>query len=256
VIVHVPLFSAFAPILPALVLVPFLVLKANRRVQAWAVLIPFLLVFAAAIAVRAVPSRGLDRLAAPLAQASPFVVGLACSLSVLLLMAHAIPAWSRRVRRFAVPAFAVLPATLALGIDQAPGGLQNLPGTLLFGAALLLLLGVITISGKRTRRKWEFGRFCLWFLLGSIIVALLATWIVIGYMMISQPSSRPPLYALLLVSTLFPLLIAVVLFVPVLPFMLLAFTNPLHRERVMAVFRAAPEASAPPPATAALPSSS
>jgi hypothetical protein len=234
-VVRISPVKAVAPFLPIFVLAPFLFLRPNRRAQAWAVLIPFALIAAIAIAVRAVPGQAFTRIALPFIYASPFAGALALALAVLCLTGHMAPSRASAARRLAIPALLVLPATLVLWIDQSAGSAGGWVAAAGFAAGLLLLLAVVAVAGKRSRKGWGLGRFSAWFLLASLALSFLAIWITLGVLLATQPGA-PPLVSLILVAVLFPPAVAAILFLLVFPFILTAFLAPLYRERMAAAF--------------------
>ena len=106
-----PLTRALSPILPIAILLPFLLLKLNRRAKAWMVLIPFAVVVALMAGGQFLPVRGI---ADAFAYMYPFIVSLAGSLCILILMAGVFPSTSSIARFLVLPALFILPGLAVL----------------------------------------------------------------------------------------------------------------------------------------------
>lgn len=228
------------PFLPALVLVPFVLLKPNRQPRAWVVLVPFCLIAAIMLAGQQLP---VTTAATVFAYAYPYIVMLASSLCLLCLLSFAFPGWSAARKSLAIAALYLLPGMLILFFLYAGSGLQFRIQAALYGIAPLLLLVSFILSGRRCKKHWHLGRFTLWFLLWNFILVLVVALLVFGILVIIQPPPSP-WWSFMLPFVVLVLLLKLILFLIAFPFVLTAFLSPLYRERLIAIFRVEPT---PPP---------
>jgi hypothetical protein len=234
VIYHRPFVNALSPLLPALILLPFLLLKPNRRAAAWLVVAPFGLVVAIAVAADVMV---LGRSASAPPEVYPYLATLAGSLGMLCLMTYAMPRWSPVTKSLAIPALFVLPGALVLFFGNGGGKIQNWDMPLIYGVAALVLLAGVTLAGRHCRKHWNLRRFSVlflaWnflFLFGFLLLLLLA------FLVSMQPVPSGQWRQILMVFVVVLLLAEIVSSVLVFPFIVTAFLSPFYRDRLMAAF--------------------
>jgi len=227
------------PFLPAFILVPFVLLKPNRRPKAWIVLVPFCLIAAVMLAGQQLP---VNAIATVFAEAYPFVVMLASSLCLLCLISYAFPGWSAARKFLAITGLYLLPGMLILFFLYAGSELQSRILASLYGLAPLFLLVSFILSGRRCRNHWHLGRFTLWFLPWNFILLFVGMLLLFGILVIMQPMPSP-WWSIVLPLLAITLLFEFILFLIAFPFVLTVFLSPLYRERLMAIFKVEP----PPP---------
>ncbi len=247
-IYHWPIVKVLFHFLPALVLLPFLLVKPNRQFRAWIILVPFALI--TVIALLGQSSSLLQRLA-PLAQAFaeayPYVVVLASSLCILCLILYALPGWPLVRKILLIPALYLLPGMLILFFTQADGKIQEWMYPAAYGLAPLILLVSGLLAGRHSRKRWKLWRFSLLFVAWNVfslaIIIGLGLWVAYSSVTMAEPG-----FLVLLVPAVTALPMAtVILFIITFPFVLTAFLSPLYRERLMAAFEVTPvQAPAPP----------
>jgi hypothetical protein len=259
--------KGLALFLPALILVPFLLLKPNRRVGAWLMLIPFVLVAAAAwvgllmrlnwllryfsmansyfsYAGLIIPSLRAGSIGEPFLN----VMMLASGLCVLFLMTHALPARSRIKRFVAALVLFVLPGALALFFFQRgdEGRLWGAP--LAYAFVPLALLVSLMVAGRLSRKHWNPVLFTVLVFILNIVMLYALRILYFGSLMIRQPTVRPQWWSFLMprMSSVWPG--PTVLFIVTFLFILAAFMIPLFRERLKAAFKVMPAPQAEQPA--------
>ncbi len=224
------------PFLPALILLPFLMLNSNRQPRAWLVLIPFGLIAGILLVGQVAPSKNLS---SALDTGYPFVLMLAGGLCILCLMTYAMPSWSLSRKLLIIPALSVLPGGLSLLLTQGAREPQTLALTVTYALSLFVLLLSFALAGRGCRKGWSLRRFVLstllWsfvFVVATVMIALSIT-IAIGQGPPSMVEVIPPLLIV-------PATLTAVLFGVAFPFILTVFLSPFYRERLMAVFGITP----------------
>jgi hypothetical protein len=240
-----------------LILLPFLLLKPNRRAGAWIMLAPFGLIAGLALAtqlwrpvylraglmgVQACVSRIAQILPAPLRTPLPLepylaVIAIASGLCALALTVHAAGRW---------PAKRLIPVSLAAGALPfaatvflfTTGDDDRRWGALLSGAVLCMILtaGVI-LTGRLCRKHWQWLRFMVALACWNFVLLFGLNLLYAGSLMIREPSVRSRWWEILFPS--FPPFWVgpLALFLVVLTFVLTAFLSPLYRERLRSAFR-------------------
>jgi hypothetical protein len=241
VIYHRSIVRIFFPFLPALVLLPFLLMKPNRQFRAFIILAP-----SALITVIALIGKSLSqvRLLAPLAlafsEAYPYIAVLASSLCILCLILHWLPGWPLRRKISLIPALYLLPGMLILFITQADAKIQGWIYPAAYGLVSLILLTSGLLAGRYCRKRWKLWRFSLnffaWNVLFLAILVALAIWVEIR----SLEFAELRFLQLLIPAIVVPMMAAGILSIIAFPFILTAFLSPLYRARLMAVFKVTP----------------
>ncbi|MBZ5497446.1 MAG: hypothetical protein LAP85_13680 [Acidobacteriia bacterium] len=227
-----------------LILLPFLLLKPNRQARAWSVLVPFGVIVAIMIAGQWLPSTGL---ADGFAYMYPYIVMLASSLGILVLLTYAIPSGSSIARYLVVPALAVLPGVLILLFVQGVG--QTESAILLTGYSLVSVVLPLTLflAGRHCRKRWNLGRFTGSFLRWDfILVSVLSVLLVAGAILMAPPAGHQ-WWRVVLAFVVLEVFATSLLFALVFPFILTVFLSPLYRERLTAAFKVEPVPRPEPP---------
>ncbi len=229
--------------MPWLVLILLLQRKPNRTRQAWMVLVPLVLVYALSLLV----DRALSAMAMDAALASSVPLGLAA----LWLLSYKLEPL-RGARTF----FAAAAILAAMGFLSAVCYSGLSPDTLTVGSALIYAVGAcaivlaMTVARLFCRKDYSPIIFMLWLLLCfgliSACVSVPAAIASIVFMSTLMDS-----YALFMAI---PVIVAgvvgaVIGYIVLLPFMILAFRNSLYRARFNAIFRIEQIGSKPPPVT-------
>ncbi len=233
--VHWPFFKVVYYFLPALILLPFLLLKPNRRLGAWLMLIPFGLIVALAAAGQQITLPGFGN---ALAYAFPYIAMLGSSLCILCLILHAVPAWSFTAKLIAVPALAILPGALILFFSQGDARIEYWFIPAAYAVIPLILLVSFYLAGRLCRKHWGGVRFSLLVFLWNLLFLSGLMLLFAGYQFV-RVRELPVDAGWLMI--LLPLIIrlgtaAIILFIIAFPFILVAFLSPLYRARLKAVF--------------------
>ncbi len=248
-----PVFYYWSPakavyrLLPALLLLPFLLLKPNRQPKAWVALIPFFAIIALASAGRQIPQVSL---ANAFSYGFPYIAMLASSLCMLCMIIHALPALSRRGKLLMLLSVFILPGMILLFFSQAEGKLENWYIPAGYAVAPLIMLTSFFLAGRRCRERWGMRRFSLWVVAWSFLFLLAVTVVFFGILILTQNVTVPVWWMLLAPFAALLVAAAATLFAVAFAFILTAFLNPLYRERLMAVFGVVP---GPPPVQPATP---
>ena len=230
--VHLSPFRLLLPFIPAGVVLPFLLLSSNRRLGAWSMLVPYGLVVGFALLVNVARAGRLALLAPGIAREYSFAIALASSFCLLALMTYAVPGWSAIKKWLAVPVLFVVPATVvSWSLDD--DGTQPLVQACI---ALSLLISLV-LAGRRSRTRWNLGRFTLGFFVWNLI-SNLVLFAGLRFRMVIIGQLQWRMFLALFVPTL--VRTTGLLFVIAFPFILTAFLSKLYRERLMAAFGVAP----------------
>ncbi len=227
---HWSIIRALLPLLPALILVPFFVLKPNRRAESWLVLVPFGLIAAAMSLGQQIR---IGNVGEAFAYSYPYVVMLAGSLCIVSLMTYAMPAWSFMKKMLLIPALAVLPGEFILLVTQGVGELRDLALLMSYSLAPLVLLLSITLAGRSCRRHWSLLHFSLLFCMWNFILVAGIIAPVAGFAFILSPPGAMIVLPIIVVC----LTGALLLFGIAYPFVLTGFLSPLYLERLKATFK-------------------
>jgi hypothetical protein len=259
VLFHWPFVKWLSPFLPALILIPFLLLKSNRRAGAWVMLVPFGVVAAVVLAGQLLQLRWLVRgfamaysYATMAGQLIPSLMAggagepylnlimLASGLCVLCLMTYIIPTWSP-LRKFpAVLALFVLPGVVTLYFLQAGDKNNKWSVPLAYAIVPLIMLTSLMLAGKWSRKRWSLVRFSILFLVcNSLLLFGLRLLYTVSFL-IRQPLARPQWWSILMPRAASLWQGPTAIFAVVLPFIVTAFLSLFYRERLMAVFKVAP----------------
>ncbi len=252
--VHWPFVKVVYYFLPALILLPFLLLKPNRRLGAWLMLVPFGLIVALVAAGQQVQLPGFGN---ALAYAFPYIAMLGSSLCILCLVLYAVPAWSFMTKLIAVPALVILPGALILFFSQGDGRIQNWFIPALYAIVPLILLLSLYLAGRLCRNHWGAVRFSLLVFLWNFLSLSGLMLLYAGYRF-ATVGDLPIDAGWLMILRFFviPFVTAVVaLFIIAFPFILAAFLSPLYRARLKAVFNVVPPLQPELPVAAAVPPS-
>jgi len=238
------LLPQFVPWIAVLLL---LLLPANRRPQAWWVLLPMGVVWLIDLVLKFVTP---DMLAYANDYVALALTSLAFGVAVFWLLAGYLSGLSRPV--VFLVATLIISASSILAYLIRSDWSELVPVTAVFTAALVLLSLVtalaLVLSALMCKRVYRPTRLLAWF-----VGFLLAGWLVISspfvivFLVVSlTQGGGPPMLEFLLGIAMFALLT----FVVVLPFLLLSFVESHYKERFMALFRLprVPQpAAAPPP---------
>lgn len=217
----------------ALVMVPLVLVKDNRRRTAWAILIPLLAIlvafrmFATLVAMPPDPAETIGSFVATLITAWAMVWLLEPWLS------------GRRPRVFFFSALAVM---LGTGLLSYAGhyGLARSDSTppllICYTTAAVGLLLSMTLSSRCCRKVYSPGRFMTWLLLWAVLLVIVGLVVFAAYM------SAGERFVGELISSLPSVLLAggiagFVLYLLNLPFMLLAFRSDFYRQRFCRMWR-------------------
>jgi hypothetical protein len=252
-----PFVKGLSLFLPALILVPFLLLKPNRRAGAWVILLPFGLIaavawvgqlkslswlvrgFSAAYSYHSIAGQLIPPLRAG-GSGAPYlnIILLASGLCVLCLMTYAIEAWSS-VRKFvAALVLFVLPGVLTLFAFQAGDDINQWAVPLVYSVVPLILLVSFILAAKWCRKRWNLLLFSMLFFCWSFLFIYGLRLLNMGSMLIRYPSMRPQWWNMIpRVTSLYYWLGPAVLFGVVFPFILTVFLSPLFGNRLKAAFK-------------------
>ena len=220
--------AAFAPrVVPWLVILGLLLRKPNRCRQAWWVWLPLLALAGLGL--------GFVRCAWPNDQESreifqSLLMALGFGWAGMLLLAPSAP-WPRKLGRFAglllgLSVFALL--GLAFGRDWGRGmfsELTDLACAVLLQFLVFGLAAALSFAGWFTRRRFTTPAFLGWSVLWLILVWLA---LAVPYAALNVLGGSEALVAVLALAGSASL----VSFVVTLPFLVLAATNPLYRQRL------------------------
>ncbi len=234
--------SVLPTLVPWLALLALLLRKSTRCLQAWGVWIPVCLISGLVAALRsaepALPSDAIDF-------CGSIVLGLAFATAALWLIADKL-AWRHRFLTFLVCAFGLaIGATAVVLLTIGIEGLQGAMMALSAGFAAVLVALALMFTGLLCRKKYGPGRITIWMVICScVIAALMLTPIIVAAML--GAGSGPRVGEFFISVAVFGGACAVV----VLPFLVLAFTNSLYRDRLKGLLHLGAQASAPSPAVA------
>jgi hypothetical protein len=213
------------------VALPLLLVKENRRRQAWAILIPLVAIVLIYGMLAGTASR-----ASAVEMVRCLVVTLVTAWAVVWLLAHRLS--TRSWILTCLLAFLVMLATglLSYVCNFGLSDYENLTGLgVYFSVAALALVLPMAISGRCCRRVYAPGRFMAWLLLWMALVLCLGMVVVLGgvALFFEQRSWAGMMH--LLVAVPFVALMGgiwgIAFYVLNLPFMLLAFRSSFYRER-------------------------
>jgi hypothetical protein len=266
-----PWTKGVALFLPALILLPFLALKPNRRPGTWLMLIPFVLVAATVLLHQMRPASWLSRALSmansyfmyagmifpALRAASPpepylnFMM-LASGLCLLCLMLYAFPSW-RAIKKLLVGLFLlVLPGVLTLLLHQRGDEGSGWGMPVVYTFLPLCMLVSLALAGRMARKRWNVMLFAVLLFGWNYLLMLALRTLYMGSALIRSPSLRPQWWDLLrprFTSWQGPTTLFVIPFL----FVLAAFLIPSCREQMKAVFNVVTEPQPQPaqPSTAA-----
>ena len=217
--------------MPWLILVPPLVIGANRNRQAAAVLIPIGVVAALFFPVRFAMQEFLGG-----GWGWDIPGRLALALGALWLLAHKLSGRSR-----AAAFFQALGIMLLAGVAAAAcGGM----GVLAFGAVGLhllfsaLLLVAMSLAGTACRRRYTARRFSVWVVVSCVAVCLAAALPVAALIVISAMGADAGMVLMILPGFLgSALMLGLLLACLLLCFLVLAYRNGFYRQRLHRVLR-------------------
>jgi hypothetical protein len=215
-----------------LVILPLILFKENRRIKAWAILIPLMAVIV------------IFRMIANLLSLSPtnteflgaLVASLASAWTIIWLLAHWLS--PRRWLLGFVLALIVMGATglLSCVCNYGIPNDETVVSTLFYYvfASFSLLLSMV-LTGRFRRKSFLSASFMVWLIPWTILSSILGIIILVIGLGLFQGSPAIDMDAMLEV-----LLVGgiggIVLYLLNLPFMLLAFRNSFYRNRLCAVF--------------------
>jgi hypothetical protein len=237
VIYHRSIFRLASFFLPTLVLLPFLLLKANRQFKALVVLAPYAFFAIIAFLGKTLPPLQLwGPLDPSLSEVYPYIEVLAGSLCILCLILHAMPRWTILKKFILILALYLLPGLLILFITQSGGSSKEWIYPAVYGPIPLALLISGILAGRYCRTRWKLWRFSLvfyaWNALYMAVLVLLG--LADAFRTVKIASLR--FLELLIPIVAAPIIGSAVLFVITFPFILTIFRSPLYRERLMAAF--------------------
>ncbi len=222
----------------ALVVLPLVLIKENRRLQAWAILIPLFVVI--------VICHMLATLIFPQsATAEEF-----CIFSVTLVTAWAmvwlVGFWfASRHQRVAITSALSIMAAVGLLSYVCNGGNLRLEGLALLTIYYTIdasgLMLPMALGGRCCRKVYSPRRFMSWLFLWTLVTAAAGMFLFFGgFAIYAGPAAGPLTMAVVAMAALLGGIFGVALYLLNLPFMLLAFRNSLYRERFCKVFRLQP----------------
>jgi hypothetical protein len=226
---HLPNFAGWG-----LILVLLLLVKENRDLHAWTILIPFLL-------LSEILWPWMDRL---FSLSSPSMEHYGASLQWLLVGWTAIwllGPWLARVRPLLNFALAVMLAAL-IGVAAQFGSYGNayLNMQLLdYAVWMFALLVAMVFSAACCRKKYSPRRFLAWLVPWMVVGVTVGIACEFAWLLLPRylAGGRPPDLSLLSRLVIACLCEAGILYVLNLPFMILAFRVPTYRERFRRVLR-------------------
>ncbi|MBZ5499619.1 MAG: hypothetical protein LAP85_24740 [Acidobacteriia bacterium] len=263
VIYRWPLAKSLALFLPAVVILPFLFVKANRRAGIWLVLVPFALATAVSLVNQVRPiswiSRPISYIGSYFVYASQivpalrasftgetylYIIMLASGLCMLCLMAHWLARLSFFKKFLAGLVLLALPGMLTMELYQSADAVSAWGVPIAFLLVSLVVLASLSLTAKMVKKHWNILLFTVLFFCWNFIFLFVLRIAYYVSFIIRQPSVRPQWW-----NVLMPRLATIwqgptTFFVLVLLFIVTAFLIPAYRERLRAVFKVAP---APPP---------
>jgi hypothetical protein len=223
---HVPALPLWAMVLLLLV-VP----KANRHRQAWLIFIPLglvLMVWRMPATLFSMPDGATETLGA-------LLVSGTMAWSMVWLLGHWLGTGSR-----------VFTTVLAWGVMFGIGLLAYrcyfadndflVPYVVLYGFGVALLLLAMMLAAYFCRRKLSLGRFVAWLLLSNGVVIAGFLLLYGSLMMFLEPGLLGMVAFAIIVMPVTPFVTGV-LYLPNLPFLVLAFKCPFYRQRFDKLFR-------------------
>ena len=209
----------------AMLLLLLVVPKANRRPQAWLILIPLALV----LIVWRMPVRWFS-LSDELASQIEFVVfSLGLAWSMVWLVGH----WMREYSRIST-FFFILIGMVAIGWVSAWCHFNDAAYCFLYSVAsgilAFLLAASMQLASRRMRSNASLPYFSLWLMLWTWGMATIMISPFVVLMLFARPLGA------LFVFAVVPLLYGGSLYLCNLPFVILAFKSPFYRDRFDALF--------------------
>jgi hypothetical protein len=236
VIYHVSVAAKTLAFGPWVCLLVLLLLPANRNLRAWAVLVPFSVLWLALSLMTKIPMSGNNAIA--IDQYVFALQSLAFGLSALWLFSHHFGGRNRVVVLAIAAAFLALVAVMGSFLPGNPL-LDKVYVTLfvLFAAQGIGLTIALAVGGFLCWKRYGPWRFALSVALGLLLLNGLYGIILMGLaILLSDMGGQSAGYwvfglgMFVAMNTLASLII-------LLPFLILTFTNRLYRERFYAIFR-------------------
>jgi len=222
---HVPSLPLWA-IVFLLLVVP----KANRHRQAWLIVIPLglvLLVWRMPATLLSWPDESTERLGF-------FVVSGAMAWSMVWLLGR----WLGTRYRIITMVF-IWAVMFAIGLVSFychfADAMYLAPYLILYGVGVGILLLAMMFTANLCRRTFSAAKFLGWLLLWNVVVIVGLMMVYGALIMIVQPSLRNiAAFAVIIIPV--TLLLGSILYLPSLPFLILALRCPFYRERFEKLF--------------------
>jgi hypothetical protein len=222
----------------ALVVLPALLVKENRRWQAWTILIPLGL-----IVVICQMLAGLGSQAATAEGLQTFFVTLATAWAAVWLLGFWFASRHGRLRLAAAVTVMLAVGLLSYVCDSGVLKLESLaPLSVPYVGFALALMLPMSLSGWCCRRVYSPRRFMLWLLLWMPVLLAGVMLLFVGGLTLVMGVTAGPAGAFTHILIMVPVMAlmggiyGVLLYLMNLPFMLLAFRNSFYRERFCKVF--------------------
>jgi hypothetical protein len=232
--VYWPFTRALSPLLPIVILVPFLLLKLNRCAKGLMVLVPFAVVVGLMVGGQFLPGRGI---ADAFAYMYPFIVSLAGSLCILILMTGIFPPTSSITRYLILPALFILPGLAVLLVAQGVKRSQDLALVAGYIAIPIVLYLSFLLAGRLCRKRLSLGRFAVITFGSMVCLGVVALAVLIGFMVAIGAVPYISFRNLVLPVLVAGPVLSISVFIIVFPFLVTAFLGSAYRERVMAVIQ-------------------
>ncbi len=221
----------------ALVILPLVLIKENRRFQAWAILIPLLVIVVVCQMLANLstsPSDGAEGL-------QTFVVTLATAWAAVWLVGFRVASRHRRLTLPAAVFVMLVVGLLSYLCDGRVLNLENVGPPIYYIFSALALLLPLSLSGRCCRKVYSPQRFMLWLWLWMPLTMAGVLALGAGGLFLFLGVSKGLLglaHILIMVpvAALMGGLYGVLLYLLNLPFMLLAFRSPFYHERFCKVF--------------------
>ncbi len=250
--------KSLALFLPALLLVPPLLISPNRKAKAWLVLIPLVVVVGALLATQWIHVQWLTR---ALSMSTSYMVFIgymivpsarsfgetnvelgiiAAGLCLLCLMSYAVSARSA-VKRTLALLISLVPGMLTLLALRARDGGKIWVAPAAYGIVCLVLFLGLIVAGKLCRKRLKVVRFTVWFFVCNIVFLFVVRLAYVAALAIRVPRIRSQWWT----SFVAPGFAWIwqgptAMFCMVLPFIVTVFLSSFYRERLIRAFGAIP----------------